>query len=352
MRRQFLRGAWGFCCAAGAGGAYSGPPAFGGDDSQYLRLTYSYLNQTMLRRLFIAATAAFVLSLTTACSQDEIAQSALRLEQRISGLERKSIQIGDHQITYLEGGQGPAMVMLHGITADSGNWTRFARHFTANYHVIIPDLPGFGDSTRNTTGNYGIPAQSARLHALVQALGVQQFHLVGNSMGGYIGAYYAAQHPKEVLSLGLFDAAGVDAPTQSQFMKDLYAGKNQMLPNDRDDYKRVLQLVMQDPPYIPGFILDGLADKALEHRAFNGMVFAQLQQENLDLAPYLPKITAPTLLLWGAHDRVLDISAIPVFQKYLTASKTTVSILPDVGHLPMLEQPAETAKRYAAFLGS
>lgn len=307
----------------------------------------------MLRRLFIAASAACVLSLTTACSQDEIAQSALRLEQRLSGLERKSIQIGDHQVTYLEGGQGPAMVMLHGITADSGNWTRFARHFTGNYRVIIPDLPGFGDSSRIQTASYSIPAQSARVHALVQALGVQQFHLVGNSMGGYIGAYYAAQNPQVVLSLGLFDAAGVDAPTQSQFIKDLYAGKeNQMLPQDRDDYKRVLALVMQDPPYIPGFILNGLADKALEHREFNRKVFAELQQQNLDLAPYLPKITAPTLLLWGEHDRVLDISAIAVFQKHLTASKTSVSIVPDVGHLPMLEQPAETAKRYAAFLDS
>jgi abhydrolase domain-containing protein 6 len=308
--------------------------------------------QTMLRRLFIAASAVFVLSLTTACSQDEIAQSALRLEQKVSGLERKTIHVGDHDIVYLEGGQGPAIVMLHGITADSGNWTRFARYFTSNYHVIIPDLPGFGDSSRIPADNYGIPAQSERLHAMMQALGVQQFNLVGNSMGGYIGAYYAAQYPQEVLSLGLFDSAGVNAPTQTQFMKDLYAGKNQMLPQDRDDYKRVLKLVMEDPPYIPGFILNGLADKALEHREFNRQVFAELQQQNLDLAPYLPKITAPTLLLWGERDKVLDPSAIPVFQRYLTASKTTVSIVPGVGHLPMLEQPAETAKRYAAFLGS
>lgn len=305
----------------------------------------------MLRRLFIAASAAFVLSLTTACSQDEIAQSALRLEQKVSRLERKSIQIGDHHVTYLEGGQGPAMVMLHGITADSGNWTRFARHFTGNYRVIIPDLPGFGDSSRIPTASYGIPAQSERLHAFKQALGVEQFHLVGNSMGGYIGAYYAAQHPQAVLTLGLFDPAGVDAPVQSAFIKDLYAGNNRMLPADRDDFKRVMQLVMEDPPYIPGFVLMHIADKAVEHREFNRKVFAELKQQNLDLAPHLPKITAPTLLLWGARDQVLDVSAIPVFQKHLTASKTTVSILPAVGHLPMLEQPAETAKRYTAFLG-
>ncbi len=100
----------------------------------------------MLSRIFLAASAALVLSLTTACTQEDITHSALRLEQKIARLERKTMQLGDHEITYLEGGKGPAIVMLHGITADSGNWTRFARYYTANYRVVIPDLPGFGEA--------------------------------------------------------------------------------------------------------------------------------------------------------------------------------------------------------------
>lgn len=268
----------------------------------------------MMRRLFVAASAAFILSFTTACSQEDVTYSALRLEQKIARLDRKTMQLGDHEVTYLEGGQGPTIVMLHGITADSGNWTRFARYYTDNYRVVIPDLPGFGESSRIPTASYSIPAQSERVRAFMQALGVQQFHLVGNSMGGYIGAYYAAQYPDTVLSLGLFDAAGVDAPQRTAFMEDLYAGRpNQMLPTDREDFRRVLKLVMEDPPYIPGFAIDVLADKALKHREFNRKVFAELQQQQLDLAPLLPKIKAPTLLLWGEQDRVLDPSAIPVY---------------------------------------
>ncbi len=305
----------------------------------------------MLRRFFIALLAAVLLGFTTACSQEDLVQSALRLEQKIARLERKTVQVGDHSIAYLEGGQGPTVVMLHGITADSTNWTRFARYYTDNYHVVIPDLPGFGDSSRVPTASYSIPAQSERLHALMQSLGVKQFHLVGNSMGGYIGAYYASQHPETVRTLGLFAAAGVEAPTQSIFMKELQAGNNLMLPNDREDFKRVLKLVMQDPPYIPGFVFDVIADKALKNRTFDHKIFTELQQQQLDLAPYLPKITAPTLLLWGEQDRVLDSSSIPVFQRHLTASKTTVSVMPQVGHLPMLEQPAETARRHLLFLG-
>ena len=102
----------------------------------------------------------------------------------------------------------------------------------------------------------------------------------------------------------------------------------------------------------PAGRLDVLADKALEHREFNRKVFNELQLQQLDLAPYLQKIKAPTLLLWGDKDRVIDISSIEVFKHNLTAAKTTVSVLPQIGHLPMLEQPGETAKRYSAFLGS
>lgn len=305
----------------------------------------------MLRRLFIAVSAAFLLSLSSGCSTVDVVNSTLRLEQKISRLERKTIQVGDHEVVYLEGGQGPAMVMLHGITGDSDNWVRFARHYTDRYRVILPDLPGFGESSRINSASYSIPAQSARLVELMRLLGVKQFHLVGNSMGGYIGAYYAAHHPQTVLSLGLFNAAGVDAPTQSTFMKELQAGNYLMLPADREDFNRILKMVMEDPPYIPGFARNVLADKALKHREFNRKVFDELKQQQLDLAPFLPNITSPTLLLWGERDQLIDVSSIPVFQRHLTSSKTTVSILPKIGHLPMLEQPAETARRYNEFLG-
>lgn len=305
----------------------------------------------MLRRLLFAASLAVTVSLGTGCSQEKVVDSALSLEQKISRLERKSIQIDGHDIAYLEGGNGPVILMLHGITADSGNWTRFARHFSDRYRVIIPDLPGFGRSSRIDSASYSIPKQAERIQALMQAFGVKQFHLVGNSMGGYIGAYYAATHPEQVLTLGLFDAAGVDSPQKTDFMQQLYAGNNLMLPKDREDFRRVLKLVMEEPPFIPDYVLDVLADRAVEHKPFNAKVFAELRQQELNLAPLLPQVKAPTLLLWGDKDRIIDMSSIPVFQQNLTQAKTSVVVMPNVGHLPMLERPGETAKHYQAFIG-
>lgn len=306
----------------------------------------------MLRRLLLAASLTLIVALGSGCSQEKLVDSALSLEQKVSRLERKSIRIDDHEIVYMEGGSGPTILMLHGITADSGNWTRFARYFSGNYHVIIPDLPGFGRSSRIEGASYSVPKQTERLRAMMQALGEKQFHLVGNSMGGYIGAYYAATHPDEILTLGLFDAAGVDSPQKTQFMQQLYAGNNLMLPQDRDDFRRILKLVMEDPPFIPGYVLDVLGDRALEHKAFNAKVFDELRQQELNLAPLLPQVKAPTLLLWGGKDRIIDISSIQVFKQNLTQAKTSIVVMPEVGHIPMLERPGETARHYQAFLDS
>lgn len=306
----------------------------------------------MLRRLLLVASLTLTVALGSGCSQENIVDSALTLEQKVSRLERKSIRIDGHEIVYMEGGSGPAILMLHGITADSGNWTRFARHFSNNYHVIIPDLPGFGRSSRIADASYSVPKQTERVRALMQALGVRQFHLVGNSMGGYIGAYYAATHPDEVLTLGLFDAAGVDSPQKTEFMQQLFAGNNLMLPQDRDDFRRILKLVMEEPPFIPGYVLDVLGERAVEHKAFNARIFDELRREELNLAPLLPQVKAPTLLLWGGKDRIIDISSIQVFRQNLTRAKTSVVVMPEVGHIPMLERPGETARHYQSFLDS
>ena len=94
---------------------------------------------------------------------------------------------------YLEGGppDGEVVVMVHGFGGDKDNWPLYARHFTKRYRVIAPDLPGFGGNVRDPKLNYGGPAQTERLHAFVTELGLDNIHLAGNSMGGFISLTYA-----------------------------------------------------------------------------------------------------------------------------------------------------------------
>ena len=77
------------------------------------------------------------------------------------------------------------------------------RHLAADYHVVVPDLPGFGESSRLWEENYDVDSQVERLHAFFAAIKLRGSHLVGNSMGGQIACTYAARYPDEVLSLTL-----------------------------------------------------------------------------------------------------------------------------------------------------
>ena len=70
------------------------------------------------------------------------------LERRAAGLSSKAITLDSHDIAYVEGGKGETVLLIHGFSADKGNWTRFSRYLTPEYHVVALDLPGFGDSTK------------------------------------------------------------------------------------------------------------------------------------------------------------------------------------------------------------
>ena len=138
----------------------------------------------------------------------------IHVERARSGLERKEITLADGlHMVYLEGGKGEPLMLLHGFSDDKDNFVYVARGLVGSYRVIIPDINGFGESSRPQGVNYGATAQAERLRALAHALGLPKLHLGGSSMGGQIALLYAANHPAEVQSLWLIDAGGLNTPT-------------------------------------------------------------------------------------------------------------------------------------------
>ena len=114
-------------------------------------------------------------------------------ERSAAGLKQKSVQVNGLRIEYLEGGKGDPLVLLHGFGANKDNWTRFAKHLTSHFRVIALDLPGFGESSLAPDGDYRTHVQAERLKAFIRALGIESFHLGGNSMGGNIGQSVATR---------------------------------------------------------------------------------------------------------------------------------------------------------------
>lgn len=273
---------------------------------------------------------------------------AKKSERGSAKMIEKNIQVDDHNIAYLEGGEGETILLVHGYAADKDNWTRFAAKLTGSYHVIAIDLPGFGDSSRIQTDSYDIDSQTDRLYHFAKALGLTRFHIVGNSMGGWLSGHFAAKYPEMIASLTLMNAAGVTSPNKSELTKALEKGFNPLLVDGVKDYDRLINFIFVKPPFIPNSVKKELARLAVKNRPFNEKVWADFTGKNLPLEPELKKIIQPTLIIWGDTDRVLDVSSVDVFLTGIRGSQKY--IIKDCGHAPMLERPEETAQVFLEFI--
>jgi pimeloyl-ACP methyl ester carboxylesterase len=270
------------------------------------------------------------------------------VEMRKAGLSEKSTKAGDHVIHYLEGGGGEHVVLLHGFGANKAHWLSFSRYMTPGYHVVIPDLPGFGQSSYDRTGDYSHTAQAVRIKAFADAVGLKKFHLVGNSMGGNIAGNFAAEYPHMVASLALFDASGVKSAEKSE--RDILREKeiNIFAVSNADEYDRLVNLAFVKPIYLPGPVKKILMEQAIERRPVIERISKQLTADYYALEDKLSRITARTLILWGDTDRLIHIACLKIFERKIKNS--TIKIIKDCGHIPMVERPKETTDLYLEFL--
>ncbi|MBI2569183.1 MAG: alpha/beta fold hydrolase [Candidatus Schekmanbacteria bacterium] len=279
------------------------------------------------------------------------------IERARAGLRGATIRVDGDEIAYLMAGDparpgsSPPIVMIHGFGGDKDNWTRFACHLPAAVLIVAPDLPGFGDSSKNPDQHYDVTSQAERLTHFLDALGLRTpVHLVGNSMGGHIAVKLTLLHPERVASLGLFAPGGVQSPVRSDAEVLREHGKEPLLVSSRGDFDRFLSLVFEEPPFIPRPVRRYFGEKAAEARPFNAKIWADVHQSSAPIAPQLAEIGVSALILWGDNDRVLHVSGADLFARGLRHSATV--IMKHCGHLPMIERPEETAAHYLQFLAN
>ena len=263
-------------------------------------------------------------------------------------LEEKSVQVDDHKIVYLEGGKGETVFLLHGFGGDKDNWTKFSRSLTPSYHVVIPDIPGFGESTQDMNAVYDIDTQVSRLKKFADALGLKKFHVAGNSMGGSIAGAFSLSHADMVLSLALVNSSGVKSKNKSDFQKMLETGKNPLIVNSAEDYDKMLKMIFVNQPRIPFPVKRYLAAESVKRKPFKEKIMKDRRNVFSHLEPKLGKLEMPVLIIWGDSDRIIDVSCVDVLAAGI--KNNTVAIMKDCGHVPMMERPAECADIYLKFL--
>nr|ADH59406.1 esterase/lipase [uncultured bacterium] len=275
----------------------------------------------------------------------------LKVERSTGGLKQRSIEVDGLRIEYLEGGKGDVLVLLHGFSANKDNWARIGKYLTPYFRVIAPDLPGFGESSLDPGGDYSIGVQVERVKAFIRALGIKSLHLGGSSMGGGIAGAYAARYPDDLKSLLLISPGGVASSEPSEMFRLLKKDKlNPLIAKNAEDYEYLLDFVFVKKPFIPGPVKKSLIQVAIEHEPLYQKIFKQLlSSTDSPLEIVLEGLPVPTLIIWGAQDRVLHVSGAKILESVIPKAK--VEIIDAVGHLPMIEKPEETAKLYLNFLG-
>lgn len=296
----------------------------------------------------VAATWALILLMPVKCGRFAYGLS-VKIETRLYGLKRSKIDIGEMEISLYHNKitDRPTIFMLHGFSADKDGWVRFARYFKNDFNIVIPDMAGHGDTGYDQSWDFTMPAQASRIAKLAEQMGISKMHLIGNSMGGFVVAHFALMHPELTLSIGLFDPAGVKAPESSDMEKMLAVGNNPFLIHNRQEFNSFFAMTMNQPPFIPKFVLEAMSDRYQQRRKQLRQIFSHRREQDL-LDESLKDITAPTLLLWGEEDRLIHVSSVSVWEAGIEGIQ--IKTWPGIGHMPMLEIPKESAFVYRQFL--
>lgn len=281
--------------------------------------------------------------------------------QRIqAGLSRDSLKLDDHRWVYAYNDEAPAdapvLVMVHGFTGSKENWYPLAQRLRGRYRLLIPDLPGWGESQRRDGGDYGFVAQSARLARFIEQVARprgSEVVLLGHSMGGGIAALTAARYPRAVDRLGLLDAAGVRF-RDNRFGVEVLAGGNPFAVADTDTLQRYLDTVFFDATTKP--TIPWPADEIYIARRKRDAAFEQSVLDRIGRGPerFLPgeeaaRIRQPALLLWCRQDAVIDASAMALYAARMPQARQV--LLDGCGHMSLVERPDAVAQAVSALAG-
>lgn len=313
---------------------------------------------TVAPLLFIALLLpAAALALAWRAWPERVRPLLLALNRRAAGLRAATLEVDGHRLRYLERAargadpQAPTLVLLHGIFAEKDHWVDFVRALPRDYRVVVPDLPGFGESDRLDEARYAYADQLPRLAALLDALGIGRAHLAGSSMGGTLAALFALRHPGRVLSLALIGAPhGLRSPMPSPADRLIDAGELPLIARNPDEFEALLQRLFERRPWLPYPVLHAARREAAQRAASNRRLWREHVADRFLLQARVGELRLPVLALWGRCDRVFDVSGLALLRLRLPHAE--LHTLQGVGHLPMMEVPARSARLYARFLAT
>lgn len=238
-----------------------------------------------------------------------------------AGMERREL----NGVVYWIGGRAearPTLVLLHGVNDQAGTFAAVVPALLKKYCVVIPDLPGHGESEPKQ-GPIEMSVIMERVSAILDHENLRCFTLAGNSFGGWLAILYALAHPDRVEFLVLEDGGGLARPPGVPFVA-----------TDRETAERILRAV-----HGPSYVAPDWAIEALYARAKDSPLLRLNGLFDYFVDARLKELHVPTMIIWGEYDGVVPFSYIEALHDGIANAK--LRVIKDAGHIPHAQQPEQ-----------
>jgi pimeloyl-ACP methyl ester carboxylesterase len=234
------------------------------------------------------------------------------------------------RIHYYTGGDGPPVVLVHGLASRADDWGPLLPTLAAHHRVYALDLLGYGSSDRPHV-DYSIALETDVVRGFLDSLDIQRTDLIGVSMGGWIALKLAAEHPERVRKLVLIDSAGFNFPTTLT--------ADSFTPHNVEELQKLIDLQTDRAPHIPPFVARDFLRVNREHAWILKSQFTSMLSRRDLMDGRVSRVTMPTLLLWGTRDLLTPYSLGVRMQHELPNARLVP--LAGCGHLAIVDCKAK-----------
>jgi pimeloyl-ACP methyl ester carboxylesterase len=305
----------------------------------------TWIGISLASLIALALAAIFAFGFRTDISVDE-------LKRRYTSEQSRFVELDGLNVHYRDQGprDAPVLLLLHGSAASLHTWEGWERNLRRDFRVISVDLPAHGlTGPWPKDGDYTLDGYARFVESFAAKLGLQRFHIAGNSMGGAIGWTYAARYPQRLEKLILIDAAGYPRSESQRFFGFMAMPLTDLTLRwitPHAAVERIVRGLYADPAKVDAPLVDRYYE--LLRRDGNRAAIAPRMRAFDPQPALLNTLRLPVLIMWGGKDKLLLPADAFRFQNDI--ADTTLKIYSDAGHLPMEEIPDVTANDARKFL--
>jgi pimeloyl-ACP methyl ester carboxylesterase len=277
----------------------------------------------------------------------------------VPSIERAEISLHGHRVNFSIAGQGPAVVLIHGVAGRAAQWDKTVQLLAEHHTVVAPDLLGHGDSAK-PRGDYSLGAHASGIRDLLVALKIERASIVGHSLGGGIAMQLAYQFPERCERLVLVSSGGLGGEVHALLRAATLPGSEFVLPLLA--HPRVVDIASVIPRALGWLGLRTRVDLEEMARGYQSLSNAEARSAFIHtlrgvIDPTGQRINAsdrlylaskmPSLIVWGCRDRIIPVEHAQPAHNAMPGSR--LELFEEAGHFPHLDDPLRFTRTLEAF---